>query len=95
MSTSRRGVSPVVASGRGGSPAVGTSEESTAGGVLTLYGQLAPSAGAFGSALASVGLASVGLASRKAAAETRFVRSPWCVQICDGRADFSQPRCDW
>jgi hypothetical protein len=37
------------ASGWGGSPAVGTSDESTAGGVLTWYGQAALS-GAAGSA---------------------------------------------
>ncbi len=39
------------ASGSGGSPAVGTSEESTAGGVLILYGQLG--APGFASALGS------------------------------------------
>ncbi len=40
-------------SGPGGSPASGTSEESTAGGVACRYGHTAPSGAAFGSAVAA------------------------------------------
>src|SRR6478609_3089741 len=52
--------------GAGGSPASGTSEESTAGGVASRYGHTAPSGAAFGSAVATTGLA----ARKRAAAST-------------------------
>ena len=62
------------ASGWGGSPAVGTSDESTAGGVLTWYGQAALSGAALGSAAASAGPASMKSAAARAVA--RWARDP-------------------
>ena len=59
------------ASGWGGSPAVGTSDASTAGGVLTWYGQAALSGEATGSAFASAGLT-----AKKSAAARAVARPP-------------------
>ncbi len=50
-------------SGAGGSPAFGTSEESTAGGVDSRYGQVAAPGAAFGSAVATGMPTSAGRAS--------------------------------
>jgi hypothetical protein len=55
-------------SGRGGSPASGTSEESTAGGVATLYGQVLGSGAASGSAHAIAGVPTTHTAAANAAA---------------------------
>src|SRR6202041_2778589 len=56
-------------SGRGGSPACGTSDESTAGGVATLYGRVScpGPAPALGSASAIGIAATAGVVTRKAA----------------------------
>ena len=54
--------------GRGGSPAVGISDVSTAGGVVTRYGQVPASGAALGSALASAGPITAGTPTNAAAA---------------------------
>ena len=59
--------------GCGGSPAVGTSEESTAGGVETRYGQLSPGPGS-GSAQATAGAAATLSVTAKRAAHRVSVR---------------------
>ena len=59
--------------GWGGSPAVGTSEESTAGGVETLYGQLLGSGPAAGSAEARTGEPTMKRVAVKAAARRSLV----------------------
>jgi hypothetical protein len=59
-------------SGCGGSPAFGTSDESTAGGVVTRYGQ--GSGAALGSALATAGPAIKRRAAASAAARADAVR---------------------
>ncbi len=66
-------------SGAGGSPAVGTSDESTAGGVATRYGQAFASGAASGSALAvgmptSSGPASIASAATWHNARVRNIR---------------------
>src|ERR1700751_3786733 len=57
-------------SGKGGPPACGTSDESTAGGVATLYGQVScpEPAPALGSAIATGMPSTAGAATMKAAA---------------------------
>ena len=62
------------ASGWGGSPAVGTSDESTAGGVLTWYGHAALSGEAMGSAFASAGLADKKSAAARAVTRPAAIR---------------------
>ena len=66
-------------SGAGGSPASGTSEESTAGGVDARYGQAAASGAAFGSAVAmgmpmSAGAASIASAATRETARVENIR---------------------
>src|SRR5215470_11609670 len=61
-------------SGAGGSPACGTSDESTAGGVDSRYGQTAPSGAAFGSAVATGMPMSAGAATMAAAATREKAR---------------------
>ena len=66
-------------SGAGGSPAFGTSEESTAGGVDSRYGQAAASGAAFGSAVAmgmptSAGRASIANAATSEKARVENIR---------------------
>ena len=60
-------------SGSGGSPASGTSEESTAGGVATLYGQVLGSGAALGSAHAIAGVPTTHTAAASAAAHRTHV----------------------
>ena len=62
-------------SGAGGSPASGTSEESTAGGVASRYGHVAASGAAFGSAAATAGLTTRKRAAASAAARVYPTRN--------------------
>src|SRR3984957_16848603 len=62
------------ASGAGGSPVSGTSEESTAGGVDSRYGQVAASGAAFGSAFATGTPTSAGATSMPHAATREKAR---------------------
>src|SRR6476646_4805781 len=61
-------------SGAGGSPASGTSEESTAGGVDSRYGHAEASGAAFGSAIAVAGPATRKNAAASAAARENTIR---------------------
>jgi hypothetical protein len=66
-------------SGAGGSPASGTSEESTAGGVVSRYGQTALSGAAFGSAVAAgmpriAGAANIAIAATRENARVENIR---------------------
>src|ERR1700759_4463706 len=58
-------------SGRGGSPACGTSDESTAGGVATLYGQASCPAPVTAGSASAAGMPSAASAATMKAAATR------------------------
>ena len=82
-------------SGWGGSPAVGTSDESTAGGVDTRYGQLLGSGAALGSAEAIAGAPIMHSDAATAANRARVLEGPSNRRIGDRRGETGEPRCYW
>jgi hypothetical protein len=69
------------ANGCGGSPALGTSEASTAGGVDTLYGQLLGSVAGAGSATAIAGAPAMNSAVATTAARRALLKVAMEVQV--------------